>query len=108
MLSQRMLPPCLSVIAFAMASPSPLPVGEPGVRAEETVKVRLKSFGMASGGMPIPLSVTEMDSRGGSPSPDFSGKDVKPQIIPDYDGNDVLLKGSGAYLKVSDFPTLKT
>lgn len=41
-------------------------------------------------------------------SPDFSGKDVKPQIIPDYDGNDVLLKGSGTYLKVSDFPTLKT
>ena len=40
-------------------------------------------------------------------APDFSGKDVKPQIIPDYDGNDVLLKGSGAYLKVSDFPTLK-
>ncbi|MFW5555285.1 MAG: peptidase T [Roseburia inulinivorans] len=41
-------------------------------------------------------------------APDFSGNDVKPQIIPDYDGNDVLLKGSGAYLKVSDFPTLKT
>lgn len=41
-------------------------------------------------------------------APDFSGKDVKPQIIPDYDGNDVLLRGSGAYLKVSDFPTLKT
>lgn len=41
-------------------------------------------------------------------APDFSGKDVKPQLIPDYDGNDVLLKGSGAYLKVSDFPTLKT
>lgn len=41
-------------------------------------------------------------------APDFSGKDVKPQIIPDYDGNDVLLKGSGEYLKVSDFPSLKT
>ena len=41
-------------------------------------------------------------------APDFSGKDVKPQIIPDYDGNDVLLNGSGAYLKISDFPTLKT
>ena len=41
-------------------------------------------------------------------APDFSGKDVKPQIISDYDGNDVLLKGSGTYLKVSDFPTLKT
>lgn len=41
-------------------------------------------------------------------APDFSGKDVKPQIIPDYDGNDVLLKGSGTYLKISDLPTLKT
>ena len=41
-------------------------------------------------------------------APDFSGKDVKPQNITDYDGNDVLLKGSGAYLKISDFPTLKT
>ena len=41
-------------------------------------------------------------------APDYSGKDIKPQIIPDYDGNDVLLKGSGAYLKVSNFPTLKT
>ena len=41
-------------------------------------------------------------------APDFSGKDVKPQIIPDYNGNDVLLKGSGTYLKISDFPTLKT
>ena len=41
-------------------------------------------------------------------APDFSRESVKPQIIPDYDGNDVLLKGSGAYLKISDFPTLKT
>ena len=41
-------------------------------------------------------------------APDFSGKDAKPQIIPDYDGNDVLFKGSGTHLKVSDFPTLKT
>ncbi len=41
-------------------------------------------------------------------APDFSGKDVKPQIIPDYDGNDVLLKGSNSYLKVSNFPTLST
>lgn len=41
-------------------------------------------------------------------APDYSGKDVKPQVIPDYDGNDVLLKGSNTYLKVSDFPSLKT
>ena len=40
-------------------------------------------------------------------SPDFSGEDPKPQIIEDYDGNDVLLKGTGAMLKVDDFPTLK-
>lgn len=39
-------------------------------------------------------------------APDYSGENVKPQIIPDYDGKDVLLKGSGAYLKVSDFPSL--
>ncbi len=41
-------------------------------------------------------------------APDYSGENVKPQIIPDYDGNDVLLKGSGAYLKVSDFPSLSS
>ncbi len=40
-------------------------------------------------------------------APDFKGKDVKPQIIPDYDGEDILLKGSCSYLKVSDFPSLK-
>lgn len=41
-------------------------------------------------------------------APDYSGENVKPQIIENYDGNDVLLKGSGEYLKVSDFPELKT
>ena len=41
-------------------------------------------------------------------APDYSGKDVKPQIIENYDGKDVLLKGSGEYLKVSDFPELQT
>ena len=40
-------------------------------------------------------------------APDYSGKDIKPQIIPDYDGGDVRLNGTGAMLKVSDFPTLK-
>lgn len=41
-------------------------------------------------------------------APDYSGENVKPQIISDYDGKDVLLKGSGDYLKVSDFPSLKS
>ena len=41
-------------------------------------------------------------------APDFSGENVKPQIISNYNGNDVLLKGTGAYLKVSDFPSLSS
>lgn len=41
-------------------------------------------------------------------APDYCGENVKPQIIPDYNGGDVLLKGSGTTLKVSDFPSLKT
>ena len=41
-------------------------------------------------------------------APDYSGENVKPQIIENYDGNDILLKGSNTYLKVSDFPTLET
>lgn len=41
-------------------------------------------------------------------SPDYSGKDVRPQRIPNYNGEDVLLQGSGEYLKVSDFPDLQS
>lgn len=40
-------------------------------------------------------------------SPDFEGKSVNPQIIPNYDGEDILLKNSGFYLKTSDFPSLE-
>lgn len=40
-------------------------------------------------------------------APDASGENVKPQVIPDYDGKNVLLKGTGDLLKVSDFPELK-
>ena len=39
-------------------------------------------------------------------APDFSGENVKPQIIENYDGGDVLLAGSGDMLTVSAFPTL--
>jgi tripeptide aminopeptidase len=40
-------------------------------------------------------------------APDASGVDIKPQIIPDYDGSDIPLKGvEGLSLKVSDFPEL--
>ncbi len=41
-------------------------------------------------------------------APDYSGENVKPQIIEKYNGRDILLKGSNTWLKVSDFPSLKT
>ncbi len=39
-------------------------------------------------------------------APDASGADIRPQIIGNYDGGDILLKGSGAFLKPSDFPEM--
>ena len=40
-------------------------------------------------------------------APDFTGENVKPQIIEHYDGGDVLLAGSGDTLSVAAFPTLR-
>ena len=40
-------------------------------------------------------------------SPDYSGENVKPQIIPNYDGGDVVLAGTGDVLTVKRFPTLR-
>lgn len=39
-------------------------------------------------------------------APDFSGENVNPQIIENYDGNDVVLGVSGRILSVKDFPHL--
>lgn len=39
-------------------------------------------------------------------APDFNGCGVKPQIIENYDGQDVVLGESGRILKVKDFPDL--
>ena len=40
-------------------------------------------------------------------SPEFSGENVNPQIIEDYDGNDIVLnKDLNIVMKVSDFPYL--
>ncbi|MBR3811322.1 MAG: peptidase T [Agathobacter sp.] len=41
-------------------------------------------------------------------APDFCGENVKPQIIEAYDGKDIYLSGSKSFIKVSDFPHLKT
>mgnify|MGYP000685878045 CR=1 FL=1 len=40
-------------------------------------------------------------------APDYSGENVKPQIIENYDGKDVVLGTSGRILSVSDFPALQ-
>lgn len=39
-------------------------------------------------------------------APDYSGKNVKPQIISNYQGEDITLPGNSSVLKVSDFPDL--
>lgn len=40
-------------------------------------------------------------------APDASGADIKPQIIENYDGSDIALKGvEGLFLKPSEFPEL--
>ena len=40
-------------------------------------------------------------------APDASGKDIKPQIVENYDGSDIALNGvPGLYLKPADFPEL--
>ena len=39
-------------------------------------------------------------------SPDMSGKDVKPHVIEEYDGGDIMLNGA-LTMRVEDFPELK-
>jgi tripeptide aminopeptidase len=40
-------------------------------------------------------------------APDFSGENVNPRIIEDYDGEEIVLGESGRSIKPSDFPHLK-
>ena len=40
-------------------------------------------------------------------TPQFSGADIKPQIIHNYDGGDVVLPGNGTILSPSRFPGMK-
>lgn len=41
-------------------------------------------------------------------APSFSGENVKPQIIENYNGKDIVLSGTGDIIKVSDFPHLNS
>ena len=53
--------------------------------------------------LPVLGLIAHMDT-----APAFSGENIKPQIIPNYDGGDVLLKGSGDILSPAQFPLMKT
>lgn len=53
--------------------------------------------------MPVLGLIAHVDT-----SPDFNGKNVKPQVIENYDGGDISLIGSGDKLSPKDFPNLKT
>lgn len=67
-------------------------------------------FGVVYGFIPATPGCEDRDALGFiahmDTSPDFSGENVKPQIIENYDGGDVLLAGSGDVLSVAAFPTL--
>ena len=74
------------------------------------VEATLDEYGYVMGSIPancegeVPAIgfIAHVDS-----SPDASGKDIKPQIIENYDGSDIALKGvEGMALKVEDFPEL--
>ena len=74
------------------------------------VEATLDEYGYVMGSIPSNLGrevpavgfIAHVDT-----APDASGADVKPQIIPDYDGSDIPLKGvPGLLLRVAEFPEL--
>ena len=74
------------------------------------VEATLDEYGYVMGSLPSNIDkkvpaigfIAHVDT-----SPDASGADIKPQIIENYDGSDIALKGvPGLYLKPSDFPEL--
>ena len=74
------------------------------------VEATLDEFGYVMGSIPSNVDkevpaigfIAHVDT-----APDASGADVKPQIIPDYDGGEIPLKGvPGLTLKPSEFPEL--
>ena len=74
------------------------------------VEAELDEFGYVMGRIPANVEgnvpklgfIAHVDT-----SPDASGADIKPQIIENYDGGDIALKGvDGLFLKPSEFPEL--
>ena len=75
------------------------------------VAAELDEYGYVMGTIPSNCPGKELPAIGfiahADTSPDASGKDVKPQIIENYDGGDIALRGvEGLYLKPSEFPEL--
>ena len=74
------------------------------------VEAELDEYGYVMGripantGKPVPKLgfIAHVDT-----APDASGADIKPQIIENYDGGDIALKGvSGLFLRPSEFPEM--
>ena len=72
--------------------------------------VHVDEFGVVYGWLPATEGLEAQSALGFiahmDTAPDFSGENVKPQIIENYDGGDVLLAGSGDVLSVKSFPSL--
>lgn len=78
---------------------------------EMGIEAELDEYGYVMGTIPSNIPGKDIPAVGFiahvDTAPDASGKDVKPQIIPDYDGSDIALKGvPGLFLKPSEFPEL--
>ena len=77
------------------------------------VEATLDEYGYVMGRIPgnLPAGAPEVPAIGFiahvDTAPDASGENVKPQIIKNYDGSDIPLKGvPGLVLKISEFPEL--
>ncbi|MDO5299509.1 MAG: peptidase T [Clostridia bacterium] len=72
--------------------------------------VHVDEFGIVYGWLPATPGLEAQPALGFiahmDTSPAYSGENVKPQLIENYDGGDVLLAGSGDMLTVEAFPTL--
>ncbi|MDD6188629.1 MAG: peptidase T [Clostridiales bacterium] len=72
--------------------------------------VRVSEYGYVFGSIPATPGCEDAPAIGFiahmDTAPDFSGENVKPQVIENYDGGDVVLGESGRVLSVKKFPHL--
>lgn len=92
---QRML---AAVLAEELIS-----LGAAGVAVDENSYVTATIPATTDKEIPVLGLISHMDT-----SPACSGKDIKPQIIRNYDGKDIVLsKESGLTMRISEFPELQ-